>query len=183
MTIPAPLLHFRARIVVAPGGRDLTPVAICIVRPNSTIGGPRGQYVSCGHCVHPIDQSQVPAWMPSWQLEDRAAGGGEDRVPLRGTVPLGGLHRHDPGNGQPGSTAPIAIRPSMDGAMGQCRSRIRANGSSNRSPLSASVTKGILSGLGRKLGDVFHDAPTPQACGPLEQRVSSARNYSSPCLR
>ncbi len=39
------------------------------------------------------------------QLEDRAAGGGEDRVPLRGTVSSGGLHRHDPGDGQPGGGA------------------------------------------------------------------------------
>ena len=39
----------------------------------------------------------------SWKI--RAPGGGEDRVSLWRTVPSGGVHRDDPGDGQPGSGA------------------------------------------------------------------------------
>jgi len=40
--------------------------------------------------------------VPSRQLDDGAAGGGEGGVSLWGTVPPRGLHRDDPGDGGPG---------------------------------------------------------------------------------
>ena len=43
--------------------------------------------------------------LPGGELEDGAAGGGEGGVPLRGTVPARGVHRDQPGNGQPGGGA------------------------------------------------------------------------------
>ena len=43
--------------------------------------------------------------LPSGELEDGAAGGGEGGVPLRGTVPPRGIHRDQPGDGQPGGGA------------------------------------------------------------------------------
>jgi len=43
--------------------------------------------------------------LPSGQLEDGAASGGEGGVPLRGTVPASRLYRHEPEPAQPGGSA------------------------------------------------------------------------------
>jgi hypothetical protein len=58
--------------------------------------------------------------VPSGQLEDGAAGRGEGGVPLRGTVPARGIHRDQPGDGQPGGGA-VLQQAGHGGAMDQGR--------------------------------------------------------------
>ena len=58
--------------------------------------------------------------LPSGELEDGTAGGGEGGVPLRGVVPTSGVHRDQPGDTEPGGSA--LLQQARDGgAMDQRR--------------------------------------------------------------